>query len=118
MRHIQAMRRLPPSEGAPRASRKLSPTLGVPPEPGRPIEPGSPDNVAVVSHDEWERVLGGRPLGDLSIWVGERQYQVIGVLPPEMKPPHGRGSRTCSGAGLQPAVRAMRANPVAILRAI
>lgn len=68
-----------------RVSRNLFPMLGVRAEIGRLVAPGSPDNVALVSHDEWERSLGGRSLSGLTIWVGNQEYQVIGVLPPEMK---------------------------------
>jgi putative ABC transport system permease protein len=68
----------------PRVSRNLFPLLGVRPELGHLIGPGSPDNVALISHDEWERSLGGRPLKGITMSVGDQEYRVIGVLPPEM----------------------------------
>ena len=73
--------------GLARVSRNLFPMLGVQPELGRVIERGSPDNVALVSHEEWEHMFGGRSLDGLTVWVGERAYQVIGVLPPDMELP-------------------------------
>ena len=92
----------------PRVSRNLFPMMGVRPEIGRVIGPGSPDNVAVVGHDVWERSLGGAPLGGLTVWVAGEAYRVIGVLPPDMTYPYGSGiwiavprASEASGAGLR-----------------
>ena len=67
-----------------RVSSKFFTLLGVRAETGRLIGPGTPEHVAVVSHDRWERSLGGRALGGATVWVNEQEYQVIGVLPSEM----------------------------------
>jgi predicted permease len=102
----------------PRVSRNLFPMMGVRPEIGRVIGPGSPDNVAVVGHDVWERSLGGALLGGLTVWVGGEAYRVIGVLPPDMTYPYGSDiwipvprASEASGAGLrfmEPVVRVRR----------
>jgi predicted permease len=58
--------------------------LGVKPELGRLPGPGTPEDVAVVSHDFWERALGGRSLDGLRIWIDEQEFRVLGVLPSAM----------------------------------
>jgi putative ABC transport system permease protein len=105
-------------ELVPRVSRNLFPMLGVRPESGRLIDRGAPDNVALVSHDVWERSFGGAPLNGLRLWVGAQEYRVIGVLPPDMTFPFGVGiwipvpsASEGSGAGLRhvfPIVRVRR----------
>ena len=94
----------------PRVSRNLYPMLGVAPELGGVIDGSSPDNVALVSHDVWERSLGGAPLSGLRLWVGGEEYRIVGVLPPDMTYPFGwegiwipvPRARERSGAGLGP----------------
>jgi putative ABC transport system permease protein len=103
----------------PRVSRNLYPMMGVRPELGRVIDRSSPDNVALVSHDMWERSLGGAPMAGLRVWVGDEEYHVIGVLPPDMTyPGWGTGiwipvprasERTGAGlSGVIPVVRVRR----------
>ncbi|MBI2401762.1 MAG: ABC transporter permease [Gemmatimonadetes bacterium] len=70
-------------------SSNLYPLLGVEPEQGRLLDPGSPQDAAVVSHDFWERWLNGRSLDGLTLWVGEREYRVMGVFPSAMTFPGG-----------------------------
>ena len=63
--------------------------MGARPELGRLLDPASPEDAAVVSHDFWERSLAARPLDGLTIWVSGREYRVIGVFPSDMTFPGG-----------------------------
>lgn len=61
-------------------------TLGVPPAQGRgfaPDEgvPGAP-RAAVLSHGLWRRQFGSGPMIGRSITLNNRQYTVIGIMPP------------------------------------
>ncbi len=69
------------------ATANFFPLLGVRPELGRffttaddPVGGGDP--TAVISYRLWQREFAGRPdaLGK-SLWLGSRQYQIIGVAP-------------------------------------
>jgi predicted permease len=91
--------------------------MGVRPELGRLLDPGSPEDAAVVSHDFWERSLAGRLLDGLTVWVIGREYRVIGVLPSDMTFPGGdvvipvpqAAERTGAGLGwIFPVVKARR----------
>jgi predicted permease len=61
--------------------------LGVKPAAGRffdarETEPGAEIPVVVVSHDYWQRDLGGVAItSGLTTKIGDRQYQVVGVTP-------------------------------------
>jgi predicted permease len=70
-----------------RVSGNFFALLGVQAEQGRILGPGSPDSWAVVNHDLWERSLGGRSLDGLTIWIAGREYQVVGILPSDMRYP-------------------------------
>jgi len=61
--------------------------LGVPPALGRLLRPeddrgvGGPQ-VAVISHDLWTRVLGGRPdVVGARLTLGAQPFQIVGVVP-------------------------------------
>ncbi len=41
-----------------------------------------PSTRVVVSHDFWQRELGGRELSDAALMVNDRPHEVIGVAPP------------------------------------
>src|SRR5574341_2004858 len=67
-----------------RVSANFYSMLGVKPESGRILGPESPEDAAVVSHDFWERTLGGRSLDGLTLWINGSEYRVVGVLPSAM----------------------------------
>jgi putative ABC transport system permease protein len=69
------------------ATASLFPTLGVAPRLGRAFtpeedRPGAAP-VVILSHNFWQRRFGGDPsvIGQ-SLWLGQEQSQVIGVMPP------------------------------------
>ncbi|MFI5208367.1 MAG: ABC transporter permease [Gemmatimonadales bacterium] len=65
--------------------------LGVRPEEGRVFTTADEaEDVAVVSHTVWKRLLrGARSLSGQHITLGERSYAVIGVMPRGMDYPYG-----------------------------
>jgi putative ABC transport system permease protein len=68
-----------------RVTRGFFETLGVRPVVGRGFaeeenRAGGPA-VALVGWEEWQGVLGGRPLEEISLEIGRDVYRVVGVLP-------------------------------------
>jgi predicted permease len=67
-------------------SREFFDVMGVSPIMGRGFDEseqrvgGTP--AAVVSHRFWQARLGGAPLSDQSLRVGQASYQIVGVMPP------------------------------------
>jgi len=74
------------------ATGNLFASLGVPLALGRSFEPGEEakgkDNVAILSHDFWERKFSADPgiLGQ-TLNLDERSYTIVGVLPPGFRSP-------------------------------
>jgi predicted permease len=61
--------------------------LGAEPEIGRLFGPGTSDDVAVISYQEWMQALDARPIEGATIWIGGRSHAVVGVLQPTMSWP-------------------------------
>ncbi len=60
--------------------------LGARAEVGRVLSPAGDENSAVIGYGFWQRAFASRPLsGGLSLTYAGRTYQVVGVMPPEMR---------------------------------
>ncbi len=73
-------------------SAELLPTLGVAPALGRAFSGTESSQSVLLSHEVWKRRFGGDPaIVGRAVHLGDLQFTVVGVMPPEFQFPESTG---------------------------